>query len=120
MEGASNTKESSNNTDSDAGQNNPCAVDRKKWCEKKEEYNIRLSGGEKTTSKEMKYVEETTGWFHTGSTMNREYTERYKRTGVCGRSENIDTGSENIDTGYTCGRRSSTRNRGGYRYSREI
>jgi len=113
MESASNSKENTNNIDSDPGHNSPYATDRKKWCKKKEEYNTRSSGGKQPTSKEMKDTEETKWLFHTASTRHRVDTRSYNRTGACSRSVKRNTG-------YTCGRRSLTGNKGGYRHARDI
>jgi hypothetical protein len=82
MEGASNSKDSANSTDSDIGQNSPCATDRKKWCQQEEEDNTRSSGGKKPNSKETRTQKKPQGGSTQGSTTHRTDTESYKRT-VC-------------------------------------
>jgi hypothetical protein len=90
MESACNPKDSARRTDSDAGQNSPCATDRHKWCEKKEECRTRPSGGKHPNPKETQDTEETTGWFHTRATMHRTNTRSYNRT-VCVGEERTET-----------------------------
>jgi hypothetical protein len=90
MESVSDPKDSARRTDSDRT-NSPCATDRQKQCEKKEECHTRPSGGKHPHTKEKKDTEEITVWFYMGSTAHREGTKRNNITGVHRRSTNKDT-----------------------------